>query len=201
MIVALAACGGETSRGEQFAPPADAGNESAADAGSDLWCEPFAACGGDVVGNWRIVSGCYEPDFLHDECSSYDYYELEEQGTYQFFGDGTYASDISYSLAYTAFEQRACLTGSCAEREQQLQMSSEGQMVTASCSMTDDGCLCDVHSSGHGQGGGSYSVTGNELQVVVDGQTGAYTPWEYCVSGSELRLHIEGISGATLQRN
>ena len=181
VCLALAACGGRTSRSgvqqaEGATPAVDAGGETAADAGDGLWCEPFSGCGGDVVGSWSIVSGCYEPDFLQDRCQRYDYYELAEQGTYDFFADGTYASDVTYSIAYQLSRRADCMTQTCSETVQQSQPPAEGQTVTASCSMSSDGCPCDVHSWGREQRQNTYSVTRNELKPVVDAQTNNYIP-------------------------
>jgi hypothetical protein len=164
-----------------------------------LICHPFTPCGGDLIGRWRIVSGCWDPEFLKGPCPSLAYHSLEQEATYEFFSSGVYQfGPSSFTLTYTATFDASCSFAAVCEPSPS---SDEERIVGTECFREGDGCRCETTSSGRGPvETHAYSVSGNEVTMIVDETTGAYSPWQYCVQGDEATFRYEGIGGFSIVR-
>lgn len=182
-------------------------------------CDPFTACGGDLVGTWRLVSSC--GSVSSSPCPPSERISFKSsvtQATYTFASDGTFtfaaSGDLTEALRYPV----ACLSGitdagtpqACADIERAfLTTTQTGDAGTptvvvksVSCSTAaNDSCACTaVLTSPSAQTTGSYTTSDNQLTLAgsaLDGgvrDAGADSVWEYCVSGNTLTLHSSSSS-------
>ena len=89
-----------------------------ADGGSGGDCAPFKACGGDVVGKWKIEDICFDDaaaalgkSFDEPECrDAFRNVETDFTGSLEFTSDGKFNSESSLTLS-----MRLVLSASCLE--------------------------------------------------------------------------------------
>ena len=219
LCVATAACGSSAKNtagtGGSGGGGGGAGtNDDAAVNG--ISCDPFTACGGNIVGTWRLVSSCGSVSSW--PCPSSERIAAKSsvtQETYTFASNGTFSLAASGDLTETLVYPPACLGGitdagisqACADIERAFltptQTGDAGtQMVvvkSASCSAAaNDTCVCNAVLTTTGSQlttSGSYTTSGNQVTLIdsaSDGgvrDAGTDAAWEYCVSGNTLTLH------------
>jgi hypothetical protein len=177
-------------------------------------CDPFAACGGNIVGTWRLVSSCGSVSSW--PCPSSDRIAVKSsvtQEAYTFASNGTFSVAASGDLTETLVYPPACLGGitdagisqACADIESAF-LTRTGdagtQMVvvkSASCSAAaNDACVCNAVLTTTGSQiatSGSYTTSGNQVTLIASASDGGVrdagtdAAWEYCVSGNTLTLH------------
>jgi hypothetical protein len=171
LFALVAACGGSTS------PGGDNGASSPA-------CS--AACGGDVVGRWKILSYCGPSAYpvTIAGCAvpiAAERIAATTTGTFEFFGGGTYSASMTYSGTVRMTYPAACLT-------------SGGFTVTCSqlgstcAATTDGGCTCTATVNQPTTAAtGTYSTNGN---VLTTQPTTVSSPshFDYCVHGNLLTM-------------
>ena len=173
---------------------------SSGSSGNGPDCTMFTACGGNVVGTWRLTKACISgvPNPFAKFCptSTFQVYETLN-GTVQFVADdgvtlamgamgGTYSSNLSSSSAVEDFTIPAsCLQGvTCAQFQSSINQSGDGGVPAAMGTCTDaaGGCACHITGAGSATATkGVYSVSGTT--ITIDGQ-----PGPYCVKGSGLLI-------------
>jgi hypothetical protein len=173
------------------------------DSGSATVDCSFAACGGDIVGDWTITSVCV--DDKKDAGTSNPFgpacpqasldVALDASGTAVFRSDGTYATSLSGTPMITLTVPSSCLVGGslpvpdCAALAKAL--DKDGGATTCTGDKTT-GCTCTgkagKFSGDHSMG--TYSVSGNMLTTTKDIDSGTHTgdPAPYCVSGNMLKV-------------
>jgi len=184
-------------------------------------CDPFTACGGNIVGTWRQVSNC--GSVSSSPCPSSERIAFKSsvtQATYTFASDGTFTFSASGDLTEALSYPLACLGGitdagipqACADIESRFvtptQTGDAGAptvvVKSASCSAAaNDTCACTAVLSNPGAQAttsGSYTTSGNQLTLVASASgggvqdAGADSVSEYCVSGNTLTLHFSSSS-------
>ena len=158
----------------------------APDAGGTT-CPPISACGGDVVGTWRVTQSCVSgTQDLSSICpGATAEIDLAIDGTATFNADGTYTSmPIAGPVMYHEHFPSGCMPygKTCAEIGQSL---ADAGTASGSCSTDSAGdCNCDAtaQETANSQTG-TYSMSGGMLTLVHDGTTSTAT---YCVRGNTL---------------
>jgi hypothetical protein len=181
-LVMAAACGGNADSGDGGVSHDDGGTPS---------CLMPAACGGNVVGAWRITGSCVTFTLdLASVCPG-----LTADGTLKIVGGATYSADLTYVQTGTAggtFQYHfpsSCLSGmTCAQRQADL-MTTGTQMGTFSSvicrSAAGGGCTCDVTLlDSPNDETGTYTTTGGVLTTVHGGVT---DETNYCVTGNVMQ--------------
>jgi hypothetical protein len=175
-------------------------------------CQEVAACGGNIVGDWAIVSSCAgliasaSSAALKGFCSqaSFDASGLDLEGTISFKADGTYTASTTLSGSVAEILPKSCLTVrgvtlTCAQLNQVLrsaQVSGTAQAPTPSFTCSDasgGGCACRTaveqqNTTSSGRYGTSGTVLTQTRGATIDQS-------DYCLDGSGLHLAPHG--GAT----
>lgn len=174
-----------------------AGNEDF-DAGTPVdvsygTCQPFTACGGNIVGTWKITGGCVSNQTFADLKSKFC--EGIEEGNVVIKAAGTLtATDTTVTrqtkvdISADAFIPQQCAAkagGSCQIVEAGLSTSVLGTdppFDKAKCT-TDGagGCNCSVSKAYVENVTGAYTASGNTITTTNPNRT-----FDYCVDGSKL---------------
>ena len=158
-------------------------------------CRPdpseFAACGGDITGQWRIAAICLDAD-LDRLRESLMCPELTQEFTYDYRMLVDYKSSGNYTaIVYAAAEQTLLVPNSCVPDEADGDCSvaigeddtddSDGRTVMVT--KGDDGCTVEAHEQRSFSEAGTWDTAGNELTMT--NSIGPRTS-EYCMNGSSL---------------
>jgi hypothetical protein len=213
VLVACAAAVGCGSSGNKTDGGGGAGGGGGAVTGN---CALFTACGGNIAGTWRYVSGC--ATFSSATCPAETAMTTIASGsaTYTFGSGGVFAYTVSGTLDETVNYSLGCLSGftdagvpqACADVQNLYRMSigqdagsSATQIASATCSAgQNETCSCTlVFSVQSGTTQGTYTVSGSQVTITdpnADG--GAGTPTDFCVSGNTLTLRLRTDSASNL---
>jgi len=178
-------------------------------------CEDFTACGGELVGTWRIEGSCTTGDPAEAAYASsgvsplcrglFSEVSLDVTGTVTYDGS-TETSSLTMTTYMTVVLTEACLAemngssapitvATCADFEDGLH--GEGQTGTCTFDGTSQ-CICDMATTQTATPTPSgYTVSGG--QVIYDDPTSE--PVGYCVEGTSLRMRgsLEGSIELELQ--
>jgi len=188
---------------------------SACGSGTKNSCDPFTACGGNIVGTWRVVSVC--GSVSSPACPSSERitaHTTYNQMTYTFAGDGTFTATLSgdatealrYPLACLGTVTDAGIPQACTDIERVFVTSTQTgdagtqpvELASASCAASGNqtcACAVVVRFTVPQSTSGTYTTSGNQLSLAapaVDGgvgDAGADPAAEYCVSGNTLTIH------------
>jgi hypothetical protein len=180
-------------------------------------CTPLVACGGDVVGAWRIEETCVDfaelsqafEETLPAECAGSltaaeaDMVDLlityTAEGTWT--TEGSARNHLEY--AFTA----SCLTAINANfpalsdsacdmlgQGTQSQVSMVDPAGVASCTLGTGACECENTFTLQAAGTGDYTLDAD--QIIIDGE-----PTPYCVTGDSMKFGnvVQGLSTARRQ--
>jgi hypothetical protein len=147
-------------------------------------CTTPAACGGDVVGKWRITSGCLT-ESVHDlDCAgtTATISSVKVEGTLEFGADGSVVSAETVTQSGHYDFPSTCLSQSCAETATKLQAANPDLHVT--CGASGDVCECPFSVVYRSNDSDTYTVSGNNLTTTssTDGKQDTAT---YCVKGAD----------------
>lgn len=147
----------------------------------------FAACGGDIVGDWSISGGCVDDggnNGLSELCATATIdVDFNTTGTVSFGADGSFSSNVANTGSLSLNLPKECLAslgGSC----ENFSSSFEQPCTTGA----DGSCGCIIPADDNTAGDtGTYSVSGNALTMQSASST---TPdeLEYCVEGNNLHV-------------
>jgi hypothetical protein len=174
-------------------------------------CGAVQACGGDVVGTWNFVDMCVTggPTSVNEfpECEgSIALGAVDATGQVELTADGQTVTSLNLTMHVTYTLTEACLSAqagapimvdqaACDAGEASL--SGQPDVSSASCTLSNDACVCAATLQTSGGGQGTYMTSGTNF-VDADG---TITP--YCVSGDTLILGGEtdfGMVTYVLQR-
>jgi hypothetical protein len=154
-------------------------------------CGSTPACGGNIVGTWRIVSSCgSSPTTVNGkQCAGAQPMQVtfSVSGTITFNADLTYSSNATASGMESISIPASCLAQSgatCAELDQLLSMNPAA--AGSHCSASGNGCACSVliPASTDSQTGTYATTLAGVITEMPSG--GAPSVADYCVSGSML---------------
>jgi hypothetical protein len=165
-------------------------------------CSSFNACGGNIVGTWKVTGECigsqYNP--FAAQCPSSTFSESASvSGTLTFETNGMYTiTDMGMASGSLSIPS-SCLTPGGITTCDQLQADFNGDGGTgtmATCSTTSTGCSCQLHANqATTTTNGTYTTSGSSLTLTSNGTSGT-SP--YCVQGSGLLIQtIPGMMGSS----
>jgi len=165
-------------------------------------CSTVAACGGNLVGTWKLVSACGHGTGTitgQGGCTVgvSDVFSTVS-GTETFNADGTYMVDESTSESDTFSFGAACLsaggvTKTCAQLASALMSTAMAAHPLATISPWEcsqgravGGCSCNASVTVTGLASGTYTTAGSAVTLTPSAAMAETTG--YCVRGSELSL-------------
>jgi hypothetical protein len=169
--------------------------------GDPFHCGRVEPCGGDLVGNWKVVDGCLNTQVAAAEAMTIvggscrnviSGAVTTSYGTLALGADLGFTASLTFSgLASPSFPE-SCLAGrTCAEM--QAFLAAEGVMVQECIALGTASCTCYIAAvSSEFGGSGTYLATDTTLELRPDG-VAAWSK-QYCVTGAQ--LHITGTNGA-----
>ncbi|HTB78212.1 MAG TPA: hypothetical protein VK762_33440 [Polyangiaceae bacterium] len=162
-------------------------------------CGKVAACGGDIVGTWNIVTACASASSSSTSNTmcpneSLQSTSLTASGTATFNADMTYSVDVTESLSETVIVPTSCLTvGTTTITCDELSTAFGGALATdagapmATCTSSGGNCDCTISLSGLStHETGTYTLSNNS--VVTTPMGGTASSGDYCVQGNTLHL-------------
>jgi hypothetical protein len=159
-------------------------------------CGMVTACGGDIVGNWRITSSCLKATgtFTTPECPS-----ATVNASLQVTGTVSYTAALTYNLAFmlsgteTIGFPASCLTFSgvtvtCDQLNQSFAAMPPSPTLMLHCAPAGGGgCNCSTPlNATPSNETGTYVTSGGTLTTTAVG--GAAESGGYCVKGTTLDL-------------
>ena len=167
----VVACGGETNGGSSCTAP--------------------AACGGDIIGKWRITSTCIAKAVQDVGCGTVTVQSFEVTGTVEFGADGSEISLGTSNQSGRYSFPAGCLKQPCADTaavlDAQKTVDESPAQTNATCTASADTCVCDVSVVIQSNDHDTYTVSGNRL-TTTSGATGEADPGTYCVQGNDLSV-------------
>jgi hypothetical protein len=167
-VALVAACGGSTTSGGDNSPACS------------------AACGGDIVGRWQLVSTCGPSTYPMTMGSCTEPYTVERigvtvTGTMEFLSDGTCSESMTFSGTSRMTYPAACLTiggytVTC------------NQLGTGCVAASAGGCACTTTVANQTLAAtGTYSTSGSALTIQTT-TSSSPSQYEYCAQGNRLTL-------------
>jgi hypothetical protein len=161
--------------------------------GSGGTCANSPACGGNIVGTWKITSACASasPSMFDMSCpGASESGNLTATGTYTFNADMSYSTSVLVSGTVTVGLPASCLsmggvTVTCDELNA-LFASGAGGMAAGSahCSSAGSNCNCTISMTNSPQNdSGTYTTTAAGLLSLMAGGGATSEQDDYCVSG------------------
>ncbi|MEO8905991.1 MAG: hypothetical protein ABI488_25815 [Polyangiaceae bacterium] len=177
-------------------------------------CATASACGGDVVGTWKVSSSCITADASsmmgNMSCSG-----LTESTSATVTGTITYAADKTYTSSFTTSGSvvvkvpASCLmqqgvTLTCQQVQQALSVAATSGFASATCAESGGGCACTLGLNAQPTTEtGTYSTAASVLTETDAGGTPSDS--DYCVKGSTLTVSphpgsstSSGVSGSVV---
>ncbi len=169
------------------------GNQTGGTGGGGAGCPTVSACGGDIVGTWKVTQSTQSCLTATKDLSSVCAGASGELA-YVFIGTVTYNADRTYSSALSAtvtahehYPSGCTPYGlTCAQLEQSgSQAVDAGKITSYSCSTDAAGaCNCEsVTPESSANTPGTYSTSGGTLTTTDNGMT---STGSYCVQGGAL---------------
>jgi len=162
-------------------------------------CLKVQPCGGDIVGNWSVVTECVDPAAAKVDptfmsfcpTATVDAGNARLSGTYSFKADLTYSNvltdsgDLIFNLPVSCLNGMDCATFS-AGLQAQMAQNPDPSIASVSCMGTST-CACKFVFSGNPvPETGTYVTSGNT--VTETSSSGMMTARDYCVQGSTMHI-------------
>jgi hypothetical protein len=151
-------------------------------------CGLADACGGDVVGTWKISTFCVSnaaSPFGASCPSGTDDVSVSGDETFDVRADGTVSTTTNISVNSAIHVPTSCLGGiDCTALQSQLAAQGQG---TVTCTASPTGCDCQQALPVAVTGSGTYTTSGSTFTVSTTG--GSPQSYSYCVRGSTLQLY------------
>jgi hypothetical protein len=167
-------------------------------------CTSFAACGGNVVGNWNLAALCGPASTpqvqnpLGAQCPSATAAgAATATGTVTFNADLTYTSALTATGTATITVPKSCLNGTTCAAFQTLLQGQPSSTMFSSINCPDDGTSCDCTFTAVPETSnetGTYAIAGTTITLTPTGGA-AGQPTPYCVNGNELSMQSMGSDG------
>jgi hypothetical protein len=168
-------------------------------------CTQTSPCGGDITGDWSIVSFCPDtsnaaPEEVKQICAqaTVDFDTPMVSGTISFKADKSFTQSSSASgTGYLVFPP-SCLDQpgaklTCAQVQDGLTQNSNNQKWA--CTSANGGCRCGLQLADTANNGGTYTTSSNDLTLTSTGASAL--PSMYCVKSDKLYMHLSLATTAT----
>jgi hypothetical protein len=169
-----------------------AGSVSCGGGDSSGSCGMGAACGGDLVGTWKVVSSCTA---LQGTLTDTDCPTATLDGRIEFAGTATYTSAKTYTLVMTVSGTETilfpstCLSATCDQLSQKFQATPPDGFSAMHCTSAAGGaCSCagTLIPQPHSETG-TYTTSGGSVTTTPTDGSDAETD-QYCVKGNRLDI-------------
>lgn len=169
-------------------------------------CGAASACGGDILGTWKVSSSCIIADASsmigNSSCpaATESTSGMKIAGTVAYSADKTYSSDFTISGNVVINLPASCLTQqgvtvTCAQLQQGLSSNMTSAFSSATCAESGGGCACTLALNSQVRTEtGTYSTAAGTLTQTATGGTPGDS--DYCVMGNTLT--ISPASGSTM---
>ena len=154
-------------------------------------CGKVAACGGNVVGTWKIIDACTTsstPTMPNTSCpgETLQVTGFQASGTLTINTDMTYTTSTSTTASLQLVEPVSCLMGgTCSQLSMSLSSSDGG--TSGSCTTSGANCNCTgTFGGGATTEMGAYTVSGTTITTTP--ANGTSTTNSYCVQGTMLHI-------------
>jgi hypothetical protein len=178
------------------------GCSSSSGSDASATCGKVAACGGSIVGTWKIVDACADTSVsstMNTACpnESAKAGTVSASGTVTFNADMTYKVDFTESVTETLVVPMSCLsmggaTVSCDELTTALGgggLQGDAGTTTATCTTSGANCNCTIDVNGQTTSEmGTYTVSGTNFTTTSSTSPGSPGTASYCVQGSTLHV-------------
>jgi len=166
-------------------------------------CATPPACGGDIVGSWKITSSCLHLAGtldLDQTCTG-----VPVNADVQYSGMASYTAAMTYSETFSVTGSEtfvfpgACLSGAtCDQINQRAQSSPPDGITSLHCSAAGGGgCSCTATlASQSATDTGTYTLSGTGVTTTSTTTSGDVETDQYCVMGSQLQIVPGANSGA-----
>ena len=154
-------------------------------------CGKVAACGGNVVGIWKIVEACASvSNYAPSACPNLTEQPLlSASGTFTFNADGSYAISSTSSGSIQVGVPESCLGGSTCDRlagALSSALQADAGVTSTRCAASGSGCGCTLDlGTNTTNESGTYAVSGTTLTTTSAGGTGS---GDFCVQGNALHM-------------
>lgn len=152
-----------------------------------------SACGGDIVGDWKITGVCYDETALAAQAKQLCADATLKIGDASVTGDVSYKADKSFVQGATELDATAelslstsCLGGAtCAQLQAQVNMDAADGNEANCVSAAGGGCTCSTTIKDSSKSNGTYSTSGNTVTQTANNATEVQ---DFCVNGNRLVL-------------
>jgi hypothetical protein len=179
-------------------------------------CETMSACGGNLVGTWKILSFCVDgvSDDAFSNATSFCSNASVNVGRVTAAGTMTFKSDMTVTESLTVSEDvnlnipSSCLkqggiTLTCQQLNEATQAAAQNQDADAgvivpsiSCSGSGGGCACSSTVSEPVANAGTYTLSGNTVHMSFTAEDD-----DYCVQGNKLYLQQSKHTSMSMSSN
>jgi hypothetical protein len=160
-------------------------------------CKPIAACGGNVLGTWRVSQLC-TADLTPQSSSgcagaTTRISGLTASGSYAFNADNTTLDNVHFTFSESSNYPGTCFTEMQCTQLQTV-LATESGVLAATCSYAAIGCSCTFRFDSQITSMGTYQVNGGNITLVAGPQS---TPEAdtFCVSGNTLTIQNVNANG------
>lgn len=157
----------------------------------------FSACGGDVVGTWKVTGLCAKAEMALEELcpTAVATFDVQVSGSATFESDGTRSTDFTTKVDISYTLDADCLdaaTGgnvpaSCDDLSKPAQPDDDKGPTTCTgdpseaCTCVEEGIEKTEHKSGQ------YTIDGSKM-TTIDDDDGSEEVLDFCVEGGEGRF-------------
>jgi hypothetical protein len=160
-------------------------------------CPAFDACGGPVVGTWKLPPDVICGDMTAgttapSSCPGYSATEdLQQSGTFTLSSSGAFNSTTVVKGTENFTYPLSCLGSlTCAELTTEM-IASADPGATGSCvENTSNACACSFTFSQTTSQQGTYTTTGGKMTETTQGSISSPDTADYCVQGNTLMMHF-----------
>jgi hypothetical protein len=173
------------------------GSSTAGSGAASAACDKVNACGGDMVGEWKMTAACADPPKATTLCDA----ATAVVGAATVTGTASYKGDMTFTLmgmvdaTATLTLPASCLmqggkTLTCSQIQTILATDPTAKLISCTASGTGCKCLNPYHSVLNNTG--TYSVSGSMVTLTI-GKDKATA--DFCAKDNKLHLAITSSSG------
>jgi hypothetical protein len=173
-------------------------DDSSASPGGSANCTTTPACGGEIVGDWKITGFCPDtskvPPQLKELCESatLDYDAPVVSGSLSFKSDMTFTqSTMAKGTGYIVLPADCFKQDSLTCDQAQTLINNASGAAPIKCSASNGGCKCALAIDEAPTTMGTYTTSGSKATLKAKDELTS----DYCVKGSELTLTLNFTPG------
>lgn len=169
---------------------------------AELECTPFKACGGNLIGTWKLDHECTSPttlqaygqDMKFCDAATLTVASADLSGSTVTFTSNAVKQDLVASINFSEQIPASCLllamdcaAATKAAIESKGALDGSYSVTQVACTPAADGCSCNVTADRMSSGEDGYQNNGTSFTETNAGD-GTMDTGDYCVVGSVLRV-------------